>query len=54
MLGKLLQPHALPPLRRNEGVAGQLNDYRSIATRYDKPATNLTSNVCLAAVCSWQ
>ena len=31
----------------------RLKDYRRIATRYDKLATNFLSAICLAAVVTW-
>lgn len=47
-----------PVLYRNrnaiERMFGRLKDYRRIATRYDRLATNFLAAVCIAAtVCYW-
>ena len=37
-----------------ERMFGRIKDFRRIATRYDKPARNFVSAVCLvAAICYW-
>jgi Transposase DDE domain len=41
--------------RRNaiERMFGRLKDFRRIATRYDRLASNFLAAVCLAATCYW-
>jgi len=53
------KPHAFDPTRykdRNaiERMFGRLKDFRRVATRYDKNATNFMAGLCLAAlICYW-
>ncbi len=53
------RPHRFDKARykgRNviERMFGRLKDFRSIATRYDKKATNFLAALCLAAlICYW-
>jgi putative transposase len=36
-----------------ERAFNRIKDWRAIATRYDKKATNFLAAVCLAAACIW-
>ena len=52
-VAKLLQPSAIPRPKRHRAHVLQAEDYRRIATRYDKLATNFLSAVYLAAAVSY-